>query len=44
MEADDAEGSTVRDRRRGMTTRLKVAFIGTGIVAGAVLAILLGRH
>ena len=44
MEADDAEASMMSDRRRGMTTRLKVAFIGTGVVAGAVLAILLGRH
>ncbi len=30
--------------RRDMSTRLKVAFIGAGIVVGAVLATIIGRH
>ena len=31
-------------RRREMTTRVKVLFLVTGIVAGAALALILGRH
>ena len=30
--------------RRDMSTRLKVAFVATGILVGAVLAFVLGRH
>ena len=30
--------------RRDMSTRLKVAFIATGIVVGVVLAAIIGRH
>ncbi len=31
-------------QRREMTARIKIAFVSMGILAGAVLAVVFGRH